>query len=1194
VSEEFVHFDANSDYFFPGEFANRDDTDVDNQLSWPATKAVYGETSTHQTETKFSSQAVSSSSSSPSSSLSKSSSVRTKSSFAKSSRVRHYKRKLRNVANVVWTASQAIRSSGGRGGKDVGDEGDFRQTEFMSSPLKQSEFEEEITDEGYRQLDDNVRLGSEANDTAALESNNDDDEEEEDDEGYAGWDPLLEVNHVHRETDDSPDLPEDRNAGFVEDTWMQSPLEMLHQRAHYLFLSAIFCPAWLAMTLCYCRVYTVARRHARAIAAVHSSVQHNMRFMRFVMRDSKPYTRTLALVVGLFLLSWTPYLACLLLHVLSEGESRCGGSWTWPYLTLLAVLNSGFNPWVYAFKNHEFRTAFRKMLRAATPRCLKTIKRTLRHHHAPLSPQELKAEAARRHSSLTDSYTLGTGTTLFTAANFSLRRHSSRLSMSSLGSRLGSLTRLAGNATYIGVEDAASPYRSRSRSCSRGSLTPGSMTPLPCVPDFDSEEEQGSFEAEARLLTSEKKKEGGGGGGGKWFKRNPRNPPAASRPYTGLHTVVSALDLQRPTTTLSARPRRTLFYLGTSLDSHHHAAHSARVGALAKSASAILGSPSRQESVADYVNRYFAEKALHAYNSDEDEDEDDADDNDDDEEDKDDECEQEEEGGHKKLDISLDDHIERDHSEDEVDSKQKVTKGDSSDHSDYHSDPGDQLDTTGQLGHTDQSESLSHRAMDRAPSRQGSGSNVQAFRHSPSGRHNRPHTPQPSRLYSICSDVHTQRVYVGVARRVADSDSDSDSGYTTQLLQNEGSCTEGSPMLQRVSSSSSIRYSSSGISLRTNRASDHNTSDSLHGENRSSCKLCSPDCSECSHLPASRTSQLGASRSDHGSRLSLLKEAVLKPHDCRLHNADSFHSTHSCSCDRSASKQQKGSDNSKNLRRCDSACAASRVKKSDSTKSEVRKVVKDADAKKGKGPERAKNKRRATSVRKPRNPTVQTRVRLDLTHHNYSDPTYDSPSPNTPHPHHTDAVDDPGDARSNARIEPQLVGFAAFVEAMPFSSHPIHRTQSCHELRHTNYYTLSPQEFDDMPHAWYPINNVNFPPFHPTPVEQARFHLENDAIQARFCVETAESGGAHFRLRDGAHTHVSIETESGEPRFRLEDDGGETRFHIKEYGRHFSHSWRGGNGGGSRLLPDNDGDVPHFYLSNEDDEGGGDGEDTRL
>ena len=170
--------------------------------------------------------------------------------------------------------------------------------------------------------------------------------------------------------------------------------QLLHDNAHILFLSAIVGPACLAITVCYFRIFMVARHHARAIAAVEHSVHHNLR-IRFIIKDAK-YAKTLALVIGVFLLLWTPYLACLLAEVLADVDVS---PWTWNYLTLLAVLNSGLNPWIYAFKNNEFRSAFRKIFRSCCSACPRFHK------------------GSRRPSSLSDVHTFATTTTTTTTSH---------------------------------------------------------------------------------------------------------------------------------------------------------------------------------------------------------------------------------------------------------------------------------------------------------------------------------------------------------------------------------------------------------------------------------------------------------------------------------------------------------------------------------------------------------------------------------------------------------------------------------------------------------------------------------------------------------------------------------------------------------------------------------------------------------
>ncbi|XP_050406232.1 adenosine receptor A2b isoform X2 [Patella vulgata] len=134
--------------------------------------------------------------------------------------------------------------------------------------------------------------------------------------------------------------------------------KLLYSNAHILFLGVVFGPACVVIFFCYSRIYAVAKYHARAIAAVETSIRHNLE-LSYIMKDTK-CAKTLGLVIGVFLCLWLPYLAFLVIDMWLEQPVN---EWLRNYLALLAFLNSGLNPWVYAFKNNEFRAAFRRIIR---------------------------------------------------------------------------------------------------------------------------------------------------------------------------------------------------------------------------------------------------------------------------------------------------------------------------------------------------------------------------------------------------------------------------------------------------------------------------------------------------------------------------------------------------------------------------------------------------------------------------------------------------------------------------------------------------------------------------------------------------------------------------------------------------------------------------------------------------------------
>ncbi|KAJ8308763.1 hypothetical protein KUTeg_013637 [Tegillarca granosa] len=135
--------------------------------------------------------------------------------------------------------------------------------------------------------------------------------------------------------------------------------EIMHQSEHLLFVSALFAPACLVIFVCYIRIYMIARHHARAIASLESSVQYNLQ-THFITKDSK-YAKTLAVVIGAFLLLWLPFQICLLYEVVTYHVME---SWIRNYCGFLAFANSALNPWVYAYKSVDIRLAFKKISRS--------------------------------------------------------------------------------------------------------------------------------------------------------------------------------------------------------------------------------------------------------------------------------------------------------------------------------------------------------------------------------------------------------------------------------------------------------------------------------------------------------------------------------------------------------------------------------------------------------------------------------------------------------------------------------------------------------------------------------------------------------------------------------------------------------------------------------------------------------------
>lgn len=132
---------------------------------------------------------------------------------------------------------------------------------------------------------------------------------------------------------------------------------LVHAGPVAALLGGLFLPSYFVIFFCYARIFCIARHHAGAIAATQTSLQRQIE-LRFVGKDTK-YAKTLAIVVGLFLLLWLPYQICLVAELVSDVHVD---DWVRDFLALLSCCNSGINPWIYAFRTQDFKRAFADLL----------------------------------------------------------------------------------------------------------------------------------------------------------------------------------------------------------------------------------------------------------------------------------------------------------------------------------------------------------------------------------------------------------------------------------------------------------------------------------------------------------------------------------------------------------------------------------------------------------------------------------------------------------------------------------------------------------------------------------------------------------------------------------------------------------------------------------------------------------------
>lgn len=119
---------------------------------------------------------------------------------------------------------------------------------------------------------------------------------------------------------------------------------------------------FLLMVLAYYRIYVTAREHARQIRVLqragapgdgrqHPPDQHSTHRMKTETKAAK----TLCIIMGCFCLCWAPF---FITNIVDPFINYTVPGKLWTAFLWLGYINSGLNPFLYAFLNKSFRRAF--------------------------------------------------------------------------------------------------------------------------------------------------------------------------------------------------------------------------------------------------------------------------------------------------------------------------------------------------------------------------------------------------------------------------------------------------------------------------------------------------------------------------------------------------------------------------------------------------------------------------------------------------------------------------------------------------------------------------------------------------------------------------------------------------------------------------------------------------------------------
>ena len=125
----------------------------------------------------------------------------------------------------------------------------------------------------------------------------------------------------------------------------------------WLLLSLItFCIPTTIVAVCYFWIFKAARKQARRITRPEN--QRNTT-ERNAIQNFKAI-KTIGLVLGVFVASWMPCLIVSIVHQIVANDPCVDNKLyavVWPWIEAIALSSSAINPWIYYFRNSEFREA---------------------------------------------------------------------------------------------------------------------------------------------------------------------------------------------------------------------------------------------------------------------------------------------------------------------------------------------------------------------------------------------------------------------------------------------------------------------------------------------------------------------------------------------------------------------------------------------------------------------------------------------------------------------------------------------------------------------------------------------------------------------------------------------------------------------------------------------------------------------
>ena len=115
------------------------------------------------------------------------------------------------------------------------------------------------------------------------------------------------------------------------------------------------------VTLCYFSIFKAARKQAGTIKTQNHQNSNRKNAPVRALQNYKAI-KTIGFVLGVFIVSWMPSLVVSVVDYVTASD-KCVDNrlayLVWPWIDAIAFTSSAINPWIYCFRNGEFRRAIR-------------------------------------------------------------------------------------------------------------------------------------------------------------------------------------------------------------------------------------------------------------------------------------------------------------------------------------------------------------------------------------------------------------------------------------------------------------------------------------------------------------------------------------------------------------------------------------------------------------------------------------------------------------------------------------------------------------------------------------------------------------------------------------------------------------------------------------------------------------------